>query len=619
MLSNDLFLVRAGFLIGNPSFETHERDTHCTAMESPAGTSDGRKCDDEIFSWIPLKTWLSTNIPFLSSSRRFPSFHFSVANTACAIHQPSTFTVTVKSFLGTSYRLQAHIKMPYEPIRNFIHEDENPDEVFDPPYLIADGDDAPARHPTLERLWRQGTESRRLMEESQSFTIGVTFKIHTNDIVEVTPGMAKSSSTSKVTAAKKRAAPPPVFAVIDSSDFKVFLYGKSLNELKEFVGDVCDRYFTRIKKVVLNSVLAPLLNWNASVGSKKTKLIDFKSYQEFVVNLGKSRSSKGNINIILEKAQVKQKKNAQATGAMAYIQGTAGANPMAAELAASKEATAAAQEETSAVKAAKDLELEAATIYQEHLEKALGGDGAILTAPWDPNFFYRFSHRCAFIWATAVRDGLTSRGIPPNTAEYKREMFKNTVLHNSMNIDNRVKKRYPVPSPTPNVTTSRVSNRRSFFANAPAEEKKVKEEPISPSTSKRTLEASTSRDAVAAPKKIKSEGTSGITPSKSISLLTSDDVPKSEHEGLSSDVEFVVTHATLLDDFLLECDVPRTDLATRAILRNAGVSSWTDLVPSVQMTANVLTGHGMSFSLASRLIDAAEEADFLYSYSPPAN
>ncbi|EGG10625.1 uncharacterized protein MELLADRAFT_93657 [Melampsora larici-populina 98AG31] len=598
MLSNDLFLVRAGFLIGDPSFETHERDTHCTAMESPAGTSDGRKCDDEIFSWIPLKTWLSTNIPFL-----------------------------VKSFSGTSYRLQAHIKMPYEPIRNFIHEDENPDEVFDPPYLIADGDDAPARHPTLERLWRQGTESRWLMEESQSFTIGVTFKIHTNDIVEVTPGMAKSSSTSKVTAAKKQAAPPPVFAVIDSSDFKdgqvldfkVFLYGKSLNELKEFVSDVCDRYFTGIKKVVLNSVLAPLLNWNASVGSKKTKLIDFKSYQEFVVNLGKSRSSKGNINIILEKAQVKQKKNAQATGAMAYIQGTAGANPMAAELAASKEATAAAQEETSAVKAAKDLELEAATIYQEHLEKALGGDGVILTAPWDPNFFYRFSHRCAFIWATAVRDGLTSRGIPPNTAEYKREMFKNTVLHNSMNIDNRVKKRYPVPSPTPNVTTSRVSNRRSFFANAPAEEKKVKEEPISPSTSKRTLEASTSRDAVAAPKKIKSEGTSGITPSKSISLLTSDDVPKSEHEGSSSDVEFVVTHATLLDDFLLECDVPRTDLATRAILRNAGVSSWTDLVPSVQMTANVLTGHGMSFSLASRLIDAAEEADFLYSYSPPAN
>ncbi|EGG10770.1 uncharacterized protein MELLADRAFT_103102 [Melampsora larici-populina 98AG31] len=411
--------------------------------------------------------------------------------------------------------------MPYEPIQNLIHEDKNADEVFDPPYLIADGDDAPARHPTLKRLWRQGTESRRLMEESQSFTIGVAFKIHTNDIVEVTPGMVKASSTSKVTAAKKRAPPPLKYAIINSADFKdgqvldfkVFLYGKSLKEFKGLVGDICDRYFIGIKKVVLKSALTPLLNWNASVGSKKTKLTDFKSYQEFVVHLGKSRSSKGLINITLEKPQIKAKKNAQ-------------------------------------------------------------------------------------------RDGITSRGIPPNTTEY------------NMSVDNRVKRRYPNPSPSVNVSSSRQRQQRNFFANPPADEVKVKQEPISPSTSRRTLEASSSRTRVTAPKKVKLEESSGMTPGKSISLLTDEEVPKSEPYVSNSDVEFVVTHATLLDDFLLECDVPRTDLATRSVLRKAQVTSWTDLIPSVQMTANVLTGHGMPFQLASRLIEAVEEANAQYEYLP---
>ncbi|EGG02805.1 uncharacterized protein MELLADRAFT_66109 [Melampsora larici-populina 98AG31] len=338
--------------------------------------------------------------------------------------------------------------MPYEPIGNLIHEHKDADEVFNPAYLIADGDDAPARHPTLERLWRQGTESRRLMEESQSFTIAVTFKIHTNNTVDVAPGMAKSKSSSKVTAAKKRAAPAPKFAVIDYSDFKdgqvldfkVFLYGKSLNKLKDLVGNLCDQYFAGIKKVVLNSALTPLLNWNATVGLKKTKLIDFKGYQEFVTNLGKSRSSKGSINITLEKPQVKEKKNAQASGAMAYIQGTNGPNPIEAEFAASKEETVAAQEETL----------------------------------------------------------------------------------------------------------------------------KVKQEPKSPSPSpaKRFLARTPSLREVGGQKKVKVEE------------------------------------------------------ATRSILRKANVTSWTDLVPSVQMTANVLTGHGMTFDLATRLLETAAEADAQYAKSP---
>ncbi|EGG03318.1 uncharacterized protein MELLADRAFT_90316 [Melampsora larici-populina 98AG31] len=492
--------------------------------------------------------------------------------------------------------------MPRDPIMNLIHENEDPDEVFDPPYSISDGDDAPARHPTLERLWRQGTESRRLMEESQSFTIAVAFKIHMNDSVDVMPGMVKAPSSSKVTASKKKAPPPPTTAVIDSSDFKdgqmldfkVFLYGKSLNEFKDLIGDVCDDYFPGIKKVVLESALAPMLTWNASVGSKKNKLIDYKNYQEFVNNLDKSRSSKGTINIVLQKAQVKEKRNARASGAVAYIKGTTGPNSIEAELAAFKEETALAKEESLKVTAAKELELEAATIYNEHLERALGGDGAVLLAPWDPNYLYRFSQLCAFIWAKCIR-----------------EMAKNAVEHPDTNVDNRVKKRHPVASPNLRSSTSKKENRHTFFANRPAEEVKVKVEPLSPSDSKRKLERTPSLlTSGTVKKKIKQESPTGNTPDKVISLLTSEDPPKSSMGHVSdSDVETEVTHSTLLDDFLDKCEIPRNDVSTRTILRNANVSSWNNLVPSVQRTVNVLTEHGLSLDIARRLLDAAQEDD----------
>ncbi|EGF98143.1 uncharacterized protein MELLADRAFT_69535 [Melampsora larici-populina 98AG31] len=378
--------------------------------------------------------------------------------------------------------------MPYDPIQSLIHEDENPDEVFDPAYLITDGDDAPARHPTLERLWRQGTESRQLMEDSQSFVIA---------------------------------------------------------------------------KVVLDSELTPLLTWNASVGSKRTKLIDFKSFQDFVNNLGKSRSSKGTVHIVLEKPQVKAKKNAQASGAVAFIQGNAGPTPLEAELAASQDQVAAAQEET-------------------------------------------------------LRDGYTTRGIAPNTVEYKREMFKNALVHHDMNVDDRVRRRYPVASPSSKPSGSKARSHHNFFSNAPSVEVKVKVEPESPPGAKHARTSSTS--GFNSQKKVKKEPSEfGLNAGKSISLLTDEDIPKSDPYVPDSDVEFVVTHATLLDDFLFECDVARNDLATRAILRKAQVTSWTDLVPSMQMTANVLTGHGMPFNLALRLINAAAEADAQNCPSTSAN
>ncbi|KAH9815076.1 hypothetical protein DFH28DRAFT_1165254 [Melampsora americana] len=452
--------------------------------------------------------------------------------------------------------------------------------LFDPPFLITDGNDAPARHPTLARLWRQGTEKRRLLEESQSFTIAVLFKIHTNNPVN--------------------APPAPVFAVIDSSTFK---NNRSLNEFKDLVGDICKDYQKGTKKVVLDSPLSALLTWNTTVGLKKSHLVDYFTYQQFVQNLAKSRTRKGVINITLEKAQ--------ASGGVAYIKGINGPTSIEEELAASKEETAAAKQETMEVQAAKSLELEASTIYSEHLEQALGGDGTILAAPWDPNYFYRFTHRCAFLWAKAIRDGYTSCAIPPSTTKYKREMAKNAVNHHDTDVDYRVKKRYPAPIPcSPRHYTSNVAQKHhNFFVNAPI---KIKQEPKSPSGSKRNVENS-SLSSLSSVKKVKIESPSGNTPfasqSNTISLLTSDDLPEAAVYDSNSDVDVVETHSTLLADFLAQCDVPSNDLVTRGALRTAKVQSWTNLLPSQQMTANVLTTAGMSFDMAKRLMDAAKEAD----------
>ncbi|KAH9823440.1 hypothetical protein DFH28DRAFT_880322, partial [Melampsora americana] len=179
--------------------------------------------------------------------------------------------------------------------------------VFNPPYLLIDGDNASAHHHTVDQLWHQGTEPHSIMEESQSFMIGVTFKIHTTNRVEVDSGMGKMNSPSKLTASKKKPPSQPTFAIIQGIktlcpnstlnpvidclafknkqvlDFRIFIYGKSLNSFKELVGNVCNNYYPRMKKVVLKSALAPLLTWNASVGLKKVQL--------FVQNLEKSQRS----------------------------------------------------------------------------------------------------------------------------------------------------------------------------------------------------------------------------------------------------------------------------------------------------------------------------------------
>ncbi|EGG12716.1 uncharacterized protein MELLADRAFT_51317 [Melampsora larici-populina 98AG31] len=57
--------------------------------------------------------------------------------------------------------------------------------------------------------------------------------------------------------------------------------------------------------------------------------------------------------------------------------------------------------------------------------------------------------------------------------------------------------------------------------------------------------------------------------------------------------------------FLEHCNVPKEDKFTRAILKCAGVTSWTNLIPSVQFTEMSLTSCGMHPSLASFLLTEA--------------
>ncbi|KAH9818355.1 hypothetical protein DFH28DRAFT_1080819 [Melampsora americana] len=321
-------------------------------MDSPGGTSHGRRNGHHsCLPFIPPTSTTSTKKRFHPPSTRF--FWLQIFIRCVIDHLGFFINCHFKSL--QIIQLNIHPRMPPRaPLctGQLHHEPENTNDVFDPPNLTTDGDDAPARHPTLQRLWSQGTEKRRLMEEGQSFTVAVQFKIHTNNRVDVPP--AHPNPVPKLTTRKKEAPPVPTFAVIDSSTFKnnrvlesrAVLYGKSLNKFKDLIGDICDEYKKGTKKVVLDSPLLPLLTWNATVGLKKLHLVDYQSYQQFVDNLGKSRTRKGVINITLENPQAKAKQDAQASGGVAYIKGLNGPSSIEEELVASKEETAAARQET---------------------------------------------------------------------------------------------------------------------------------------------------------------------------------------------------------------------------------------------------------------------------------
>ncbi|KAH9822497.1 hypothetical protein DFH28DRAFT_881737, partial [Melampsora americana] len=57
--------------------------------------------------------------------------------------------------------------------------------------------------------------------------------------------------------------------------------------------------------------------------------------------------------------------------------------------------------------------------------------------------------------------------------------------------------------------------------------------------------------------------------------------------------------------FLEHCNVPKDNKTTRNILKSTGVKSWTDLIPSVQFTENLLTSRGMHPPLATYLLSEA--------------
>ncbi|KAH9824182.1 hypothetical protein DFH28DRAFT_879902, partial [Melampsora americana] len=63
-----------------------------------------------------------------------------------------------------------------------------------------------------------------------------------------------------------------------------------------------------------------------------------------------------------------------------------------------------------------------------------------------------------------------------------------------------------------------------------------------------------------------------------------------------------VSHEEALENFLYVCGVAPEDINTRMGLAEAGVESWTDLIPLVQMTEGHLVMQGIDRNLAGKLL-----------------
>ncbi|KAH9819173.1 hypothetical protein DFH28DRAFT_925274 [Melampsora americana] len=76
----------------------------------------------------------------------------------------------------------------------------------------------------------------------------------------------------------------------------------------------------------------------------------------------------------------------------------------------------------------------------------------------------------------------------------------------------------------------------------------------------------------------------------------------SESEPDNSNSNYSIT----MELFLAECEIPKDDYQTRNVLKDLGIISWTDLIPSVQMTALTLISKGIDRQIASCLVDEAK-------------
>lgn len=479
-----------------------------------------------------------------------------------------------------------------------------------------EGDDAPARSLEMDPLFRVGSFEREQFDLHNEVVIQVLFKIHTkNEVVIEAQNASKKSGTAVNLIDSK------LFNEGEVLEFRTCLYGKSFNDFKELSGAICERYAPGMKKMVLHSEAAPNLTW------KRRRAV---------------------LLIYTESSKLTAKKRAQASAAKQLIASTNGPEAIHQELSITNERLKASEKLVA-------LHETTATIFTKHAETGIaGGDGAILTAPWDPNFQYRFTLKVAFKWALGVQNNMATLTMPPNTSDYRTEIAKTRVLHPGLKLKDRLKLKYQSGASFSGSSTSS-SHRGRVRGESPSKDrfvlkgkhikqessdgpeieicsgqrgpfldngKRIKQESSDPQLWESPSKQGGKHEVLGAVtnlqhKKIKQEFNSaddlldeGFPPPPDRFFMFSEAECSEMCSEMSSadldELEMLHEHEALLDEFVKECGVTTNYDKIRNILLNSGYQSWTDLVPSLKMTEATLIENGISSDLAGVILQKAQ-------------
>ncbi|KAH9816255.1 hypothetical protein DFH28DRAFT_1095047 [Melampsora americana] len=380
-------------------------------------------------------------------------------------------------------------------------------------------------------------------------TIKVRFKIYTPTAVDIN---IPSQSTDKVGAGKKPAKSIKLNLINPKKikgkyfEIKSCLFGKSLNEFKII-------YLAGMKNIVLNCNFLPKLKWKTTDGRLKQALESVVQWQAFVGALEKSIKKEG--VVVIKNKDV--------------------------EVQSIKENT---ESDTDS-----DLHIMANRIFsQAGISGYAGGDGCVLSVPWNPAFKYCLTYAAAWIWAKGIMAKIATQHPPPNTCKFNQEIKK--VI--CMQLQGHPQKLKAVKAPS---TSSQRSTRVSKSSV------KVDSKPnLKNLNNKRCINL-----------------TKPFEPGKSIDdpmCLLSDTESKNSDE---SAIEILTSHHSVqMDWFLANCKIPYEDDQTCYLLKQAGIIPWTNLISSVQMKELALTTKGIERQIAPHLMDEAK-AHYYTDYTVP--
>ncbi|KAH9815023.1 hypothetical protein DFH28DRAFT_1166735 [Melampsora americana] len=490
------------------------------------------------------------------------------------------------------------------------------------------GDDQGATSIGQNPLHRPGTPACIQFDLKNQMSIEVRFKIYTPTAVDIP---MPSQSTNKVGAGKKPAKSTKLNLLnsrkIKSKYFEInsCFFGKSLNEFKTIVADACENFQTGMKIIILNRDFMPELKWKANVGRLKQVLKSVVQWQAFVSALEKSIKKHGVVQSAIEK----------------LIEQTNGGG-----------------EKNHESKMPSYTSWQTKSLAKLVLVATLVATVRFLSVPWDLTFCYRLTYTVGWIWAKGVMANIATQHLPPNTQEFNQEI-KKTVKGTSMGVSTparqstRVNKSSEIDSkpdlkkPTSKqiIDLTKLSDEKPILKKhtdkciitdffKPIESnpdlKKVKIEESKPDLKKINIEnfffiyVLEPGNLIDDPMYLLSDTESHVSDSKieestihegtktneikvEDSKIDPTKFDQSNDKESEVNIEILPTyHSVEMELFLVGCKILYEDDPTCSILKEAGFISWTDLLPSVQMTETTLTCKGIDCQIASRLMEEAK-------------